>query len=161
MSTPLPLLPYQALTPRDALPRPYLPYMTSNYGDWKGATGSSSLSSLVETAFVATLWNKIFPTSPNYAPETPNFFEILLANECPPSDKFCSWCLRNKKKGNCDTCNDVCRCYCKSLCKTEVKTKRVSKVVTVNSPPYRRDPSRLSPRILHQVSSSMSGVGRE
>ena len=161
MSTRLPLLPYQALPPRDALPRPYLPDMTGNDGDWKGATGSSSSSSLGETAFVSTLREEIVPTPPNYAPETPNFFEILLANECLPSDKFCSQCLRDKKKGNCETCLDVCRCYCNALCKTEVKTKRVSKVVTVNPPPYRRDPSRLIPRIVHQVSSSMSGVGRE
>jgi len=102
--------------------------------------------------FVATLREDVQPRPPeSELPETPNFFDVLLQNDCLPSDKFCSQCLRNKKGATCKSCEDVCKCYCNALCKTEVKEKFVSKVISVTPPLYRKDPSRLIPRIIHQT----------
>lgn len=82
---------------------------------------------------------------------TPNFFEILLQNDCLPSDVKCSDCLRDKRGADCHKCASACPCYCKTLCHIPVEEKFITKSLTVRPPLYARDPSRLIPRIVHQT----------
>ena len=42
--------------------------------------------------------------------------------------------------------------YCGRLCEVSVTEKPVSKVVVVKGPRLKKDPERLIPRIIHQVS---------
>jgi len=154
-----PLLPYQSLPPGRDLPRPYGPAKLGKEHKGKDddkeegtAASSASSASASNAPFIATLREEITPKpSSGEMPHAPNFFDVLLSNDCLPSDKFCSQCLRNKKGATCESCKDVCPCYCNALCKTDLTKKFVSKTVAVTPPPYRRDPSRLIPRIVHQT----------
>lgn len=100
--------------------------------------------------YIATIQETTY-TRPKDSPKTPNFFDTLLQNNCLPSDLQCSMCLRDKKGADCKRCKDVCPCYCKTLCKVSVDQKFVSKKLTVSSPRFARDPTRLVPRIIHQT----------
>jgi hypothetical protein len=48
--------------------------------------------------------------------------------------------------------------YCGRLCEVSVAEKPVSKVVVVKAPKFKKDPERLIPRIIHQVSEQISGT---
>lgn len=100
--------------------------------------------------YIATIQETVY-TRPKDAPKTPNFFDTLLQNNCLPSDLHCAMCLRDKKGADCKKCKDVCPCYCKTLCKVSVDQKFISKELTVSSPRFARDPTRLVPRIIHQT----------
>jgi hypothetical protein len=130
------LLPYQILPAASQLPRPL-----------NAETGHFDEEDL---PFISTLSEKIHPR-PQDPPLTPNFFETLLQNDCLPSEKKCSDCLRNKQGANCKQCASACPCYCKALCHIPVEEKFISKSLIVKPPLYARDPSRLVPRIIHQT----------
>ena len=88
--------------------------------------------------------------------ETPNFFDLLLRNNCLPPDKECYKCLKLGYKdgdegGDCNTCADKCPCYCKALCSIRPPPKRLAAIWEVTPPRYRMDPSRLIPRVIHQT----------
>lgn len=94
------------------------------------------------------------PNLPNEQSLTPNFFEMLLNNDCLPTQKACHKCLKtvkNGKAGSCDSCQDACYCYCKVLCKIRPPKKRVVKELKVHPPRYRVNVERLVPRIVHQT----------
>lgn len=148
-----PLLPYQVLPSASALPRPYAVEAAAKDGGGGGDGDDQDDDDLPFVSTVREIVHERPPPSDGKKNErlTPNFFEILLSNDCLPSDKFCSECLRNKKGANCDTCGKVCKCYCKSLCSTKVEKKFVSKDLMVTPPRYARDPMRLVPRIVHQT----------
>lgn len=80
---------------------------------------------------------------------TPNFFDILLKNDCLPTQKQCHKCL--KKMGSCEDCLNECPCYCQTLCHIRPPPKVVVEEWRVKLPQYRKDPSRLIPRIIHQT----------
>lgn len=144
-----PLLPYQSLPSGRDLPKPY---RLDKSGGKEKKGDDVAVASASNAPFVATLREEITPKpADGNVPAAPNFFDVLLSNDCLPSDKFCSQCLRNKKGATCESCKDVCPCYCNALCKTDVEKKFVSKTVAVTPPAYRRDPSRLVPRIVHQT----------
>lgn len=103
-----------------------------------------------ELPFIATIQEKVF-VRPQEALVTPNFFDVLVSNDCLPSDDTCSKCLREKSGANCDSCAQACPCYCKTLCHEQVDTKFLAKQLTVSPPLYARDPNRLVPRIIHQT----------
>jgi hypothetical protein len=129
------LLPYQILPPPQELPKPI-----------NAATGHFLEDDL---PYISTLSVK-----EHIKPETlltPNFFDILLKQDCLPADKKCSNCLRNKKGADCKTCATACPCYCKILCQIPMEEKFVSKELTIRPPLYSRDPSRLIPKIIHQT----------
>jgi hypothetical protein len=130
------LLPYQVLPPASNLPKPY--NAEAGHFDEEDLPYISSLRGKVNTP----------PVEPVL---TPNLFEILLQNDCLPSDQKCSDCLRNKKGANCQKCLSECPCYCKTLCHVPVEEKFISKELTITPPLYARDPSRLIPRIIHQT----------
>ena len=130
------LMPYQVLPPPSDLPKPY----NAEAGHYEEE----------DLPFISTITETI-NTPPEVPLLTPNFFDILLQNDCLPSDKKCSDCLRNKSGANCRTCADKCPCYCKTLCHIPVEQKFISKELVVTPPRYSRDPSRLIPRIVHQT----------
>jgi hypothetical protein len=103
-----------------------------------------------ELPFIATIQEKIYPRA--HEPlVTPNFFDVLLANDCLPSDDTCTKCLREKSGADCKSCLKACPCYCRTLCHEKVDPKFVSKQLTVSPPLFARDPNRLIPRIIHQT----------
>jgi Glycosyltransferase sugar-binding region containing DXD motif len=88
--------------------------------------------------------------------ETPNFFDLLLRNSCLPPDKECYKCLKlgykeDDEGGDCNVCAEKCPCYCKALCSIRPPPKRLAAVWDVTMPRYRKDPSRLIPRVIHQT----------
>lgn len=130
------LLPYQVLPRANNLPKP----LNAEAGHYEEE----------DLPYISTVSEQIRPR-PDGPIISPNFFEILLQNDCLPSDKQCSDCLRDKKGANCKKCASVCPCYCNTLCHVPVEEKFISKVLTVRPPLYARDPSRLIPRIVHQT----------
>eukprot|EP00980_Cylindrotheca_fusiformis_P001952 scaffold443_cov125-Cylindrotheca_fusiformis.AAC.1 len=130
------ILPYQLLPHPSDLPEP-LNAAAGHYDD-------------DDVPYIATISEKVTPR-PHEPFVTPNFFEILLQNDCLPSDKKCSDCLRDKKGANCQKCAAACPCYCKTLCNIPVEEKFVSKELIIRPPLYARDPSRLIPKIIHQT----------
>ena len=130
------LLPYQILPHATELPKP----LNAEAGHFEED----------DLPFISTLSETIH-TRPDEPLLTPNFFETLLQNDCLPSDKKCSDCLRDKKGSNCQKCASVCPCYCKTLCHISVEEKFITKSLTIRPPLYARDPSRLIPKIVHQT----------
>jgi hypothetical protein len=84
-------------------------------------------------------------TTANVTTSANSLYETLLQMNCLPT-KQCSFCY-----SSCDRCMEECRCYCKSICNTFVPPLPIGKQVTVRPPRYRRDPTRLIPRIIHQT----------
>jgi len=148
MVTRHPISPFQLLPiGMDAHPKPFRWDKLGDEGKGKGEVGGRAIAN---APFIATVREKVMER-PKQMAQTPNFFEILLANDCLPTDKKCGLCLKNKAGATCDTCLEACPCYCKSLCNTPVEEKFVSKKITVAPPAYRKDPTRLVPRIIHQT----------
>lgn len=129
-----PILPYQTVS--QAIPRPY----NAEAGHFEEE----------ELPYMATIQERVFEKPEKY-PRTPNFFDILLENDCLPDGSTCSKCLREKSGANCQSCAAACPCYCKALCREEVEKKFVAKELTITPPLYSRDPDRLIPRIIHQT----------
>jgi mannosyltransferase OCH1-like enzyme len=106
--------------------------------------------------YIATVREVKTNAPPATAHETPNFFDLLLRNNCLPPDKECYKCLKLGYKegdegGDCNTCADKCPCYCKALCSIRPPPKRLAAIWEVTTPRYRKDPSRLIPRVIHQT----------
>ena len=112
-----------------------------------GSTWSSSSKSLLVSTIDVRRTHLPRPS----LEETPNFFDILLRNDCLPTQKQCHKCL--KKTGDCHECEEACGCFCKALCIIRPPPKTVTQIWTVSPPTYRKDPHRLIPRIIHQVRS--------
>lgn len=129
-----PLLPFQKL-PVDAV-KPY----NAGAGHYQED----------ELPFIATIQEEIYPRAQERL-VTPNFFDVLLANDCLPSDDTCTKCLREKSGADCKSCLKACPCYCKTLCHEKADTKFLSKQLTISPPLFARDPNRLIPRIIHQT----------
>ena len=101
-------------------------------------------------AYISHVHSVSLPIQSHATPQdTPNFFNILLHNDCLPTTKNCNKCL--KTYGNCESCHDACPCYCHALCKIRPPPKQVVKEFHVYPPLYKKDPSRLVPRIVHQT----------
>lgn len=129
-----PILPYQTVS--GDIPRPY--------------NAEAGHFSQEELPYIATIQERVF-TKPESHPRTPNFFDILLENDCLPDGSVCSKCLREKSGANCQSCAKACPCYCKALCREQTDKKFVAKELTITPPLYSRDPDRLIPRIIHQT----------
>ncbi|KAL3941594.1 MAG: hypothetical protein SGBAC_004068 [Bacillariaceae sp.] len=130
------MLPYQMLPHPNDLPKP----LNAEAGHYEED----------DLPYISTISEKVLER-PEQPLITPNFFDILLQNDCLPSDKKCSDCLRDKKGANCQKCAIACPCYCKTLCHTPVEEKFISKELVIRPPLYARDPSRLIPKIIHQT----------
>jgi hypothetical protein len=131
-----PVLPYQTLP--DNVPTPYNPAKGHFHAD--------------ELPFISTVSEQVHEAPVDAAEHlTPNFFDMLLKNDCLPANEACSKCLREKKGANCKTCAGKCSCYCRTLCHESPPPKHVAATWTVAPPLYARDPHRLVPRIVHQT----------
>ena len=131
------LLPYEVLPSPSDLPKP-LNHVTGHFEE-------------EDLPYISTITERVHYKPRDHALLTPNFFETLLQNDCLPSDKKCSDCLRSKAGSDCKTCASACPCYCKALCRTTVEEKFISKSLVVSPPLYAKDPTRLIPRIVHQT----------
>lgn len=131
------LLPYQILPDSKHLPTP----LNAEAGHFEPE----------ELPYISTISEVVHQFPEGQSKLTSNFFDILLQNDCLPSDKECSDCLRDKAGADCQKCASVCPCYCKTLCRIPVEEKFIHKSLTVRPPLYARDPSRLVPRIIHQT----------
>jgi hypothetical protein len=130
-----PILPVQRL-PKD-LPLPY----NSAIGHFEEE----------EIPYISTIREEKIERPADFG-ETPNFYDMLRAQDCLPQDETCSKCLREKKGATCSgTCAKQCPCFCKALCHQKVETKFVAKKLYVTPPRYARDSNRLVPRIVHQT----------
>ena len=96
--------------------------------------------------YIATVREVKTNAPPATLHETPNFFDLLLRNNCLPPDKECYKCLKLGYKegdegGDCNSCADKCPCYCKALCSIRPPPKRLAAIWEVTPPRYRMDPS--------------------
>jgi Glycosyltransferase sugar-binding region containing DXD motif len=105
--------------------------------------------------YIATVREYRTNVTPATKQETPNYFDILLHNNCLPHDKECFKCLQSgyhqRDVGDCTACHDKCSCYCDALCNVRPPAKRLAAEWVVTTPRYRKNPERLVPRIIHQT----------
>ena len=145
------LVPNQILPSTSLLPQPY------NHADF---SSTSTPVSDKELAFMSTIKEEtsspLLSSKPGSAESTPNVYEILQSQHALPSQESnkqaCMDCLREKKGADCTICAEKCPNFCSKLCEVEVNEKPVTRVLTVVPPRYKKDPERIIPRIVHQVS---------
>ena len=149
-----PLVPNQVMPAAASLPVPY-----GAASDVPESGGGTAFLSTVREEPSSPLLSLIAdgkPFSPGSSESTPNVYEILssegaLPNQVP-NRQACMDCLREKKASDCVICAEKCGKFCERVCDVEVREKPVRRVVSVEGPRYRKDPERLIPRIVHQVS---------
>lgn len=85
--------------------------------------------------------------------QSTSFFQLVLQKDCLPTSRECELCMTRSEfnAGTCKVCAKFCGCFCNLLCHAVVEEKPVSKIFTGVLPKYRRDPTRLIPRIIHQT----------
>lgn len=84
---------------------------------------------------------------PDDLPETPNLYEIFAERDIMP-DEGCLRCLHLRQ---CETIQRKCSDYMENVCSIVPPPKFLAKDIIITPPLYRRDPSRLIPRIIHQT----------
>jgi len=154
------LLSRQSLVPNQILPTDSMLPKPLSYGSDTTWSSSAQAELDEELAFFATVSEDTSSSMLSYrtgsSETTPNIHESLSAANALPNQEVnkqaCMDCLREKKAADCMICAEKCPKYCDSLCKLEVKEKPVKRVLSVAGPRYRKDPERLIPRIVHQVS---------
>jgi hypothetical protein len=155
------LVPNQILPSSSLLPQPFA-HTSGSIGT--ADTGTDNLEDDKELLFMSTV--KEETSSPLLAPEsiegnaetTPNLYEILQEQNALPlqesNRQACDGCLREKKGADCTICAEKCPNFCSKLCEVEVNEKPIKRVLSVVHPRYKKDPERIIPRIVHQVSFS-------
>lgn len=99
--------------------------------------------------FYSTVTERILSTDVPPRAETPNFFDVLMRNDCLPTQKACHKCL--KQYNHCNKCYDACPCYCKALCNLHAVPKKITREYIVTPPRFRKDASRNIPKLIHQT----------
>lgn len=81
---------------------------------------------------------------------TPNFFQIMLENDCLPTNRHCKACLVSE--GSCKKCQSICSCYCNAIChpKFKVRRKLIQKKFIVKIP-WQHHHHNMIPRKIHQI----------
>ena len=158
------LLSRQALVPNQILPSSSLlpqPFAQTSGSIDTADTDTDNVDDK-ELVFMSTV--KEETSSPLLAPEsiegnaetTPNLYEILQEQNALPlqesNRQACDGCLREKKGADCTICAEKCPNFCSKLCEVEVNEKPIKRVLSVVPPRYKKDPERIIPRIVHQVS---------
>jgi mannosyltransferase OCH1-like enzyme len=133
-----------------------LPFIFRRRTDASKITDSDLGMPVEHLPYIATVREIKTNAPPATLHETPNFFDLLLRNNCLPPDKECYKCLKLGYKegdegGDCNTCADKCPCYCKALCSIRPPPKRLAAIWEITPPRYHKDPSRLVPRVIHQT----------
>ena len=154
-----PLVPNQILPHSSTLPQPYSKYSSSYAITTATATAEKEIpfmSTLRDDTSSPLLSSKSSFT-PGSSESTPNMYELLNSFNALPNQESqtCMDCLREKKAADCTLCNEVCPNFCSKICELDMEDKPVKKVLSVVGPKYRKDPERLIPRIVHQVSYTM------
>lgn len=99
-----------------------------------------------EIPFIATVAVKEYARADGHE-ASKNLYDILNEEETLPDTK-CTRCLHMK---TCKHYERICEVYLEAVCARAAPSKFVSKDVTLTPPLYRRDPTRLIPRIIHQT----------
>lgn len=105
-----------------------------------------------EDPFITTIKEETLTNVAQHKPK--NFHQLVLEKNCLPTSPVCEFCMTNGLKyggGTCKGCKKYCGCYCDMMCRAHVEEKPIRKVFTGLLPKYRRDPTRLIPRIIHQT----------
>ena len=161
-----PLVPNQVLPAVASLPVPWGAAAAAAADAPKSVGGEIAFMSTVREELSSPLLHSSTkdgkPFSPGTSESTPNVYEILnsqgaLPNQVP-NRQACMDCLREKKASDCVICAEKCGAFCEKVCKVEVREKPVKRVVSVEGPRYRKDPERIIPRIVHQVSERAEGL---
>jgi hypothetical protein len=114
------------------------------------AESATTLSTTIDNPYISHIDQVLVPIERKAtSQDTPNFFDILLHNDCLPTQKNCVKCM--KVQGSCDQCHEACPCYCRALCKIVPPPKQVVKEIHVYPPLYKKDPTRLIPKLVHQT----------
>ena len=87
---------------------------------------------------------------------TPNFFQLMLENDCLPTNRHCKACLASKGTCASEECRSLCPCYCNAICNpTFAPRKVISRKYRVIPPQIERkqgeQEQRLIPRKIHQI----------
>lgn len=141
------MMPYEVLPSLDQFPNVY---------DFaQGQNEADGMHSVVDgdVPFITTMRAKYLSNKDSTRKDTPNFFQIVSDKKCLPSSKACKSCMKEKRGGygTCKKCAKYCSCFCDLLCYTHVPHKPIKSVITYSTPLYKRDSSRLIPRIIHQT----------
>jgi hypothetical protein len=133
---------------------PQMPFMFAGQSSEEVSPQSLGMA-VEELPFVATVREYLTGAEPATRYETPNFFDILMNNNCLPQDKDCFKCLKTgyngEAGGDCEICRKECPCYCSALCQIRPPPKRLMGHWHVTRPSQRKDPHRIVPRIIHQT----------
>ena len=133
------IFPRQKLPDTSALSIPYI-YHTNNH----------NLSINTENFYFISTIHEDFALSNTQKKNTPNFYELLLQKNCLPAETGCI--INNMNEPKCSKKN--CGCLCDAICNLKVPKKIVRKVFYATPPMFRKDPTRIIPRIIHQVSTN-------
>jgi len=140
-----------------------LPYLHDQYHRiGKEIPSSTNDSDVLSTSFISVLREKILiPLSrsgPYQRSLTPNFLQLLLENDCVPSQRDCQKCLKelptpanDPNRFGCKGCEDKCGCLCTMLCSVRAPPKPIVKEVEIYPPVIKKAPTRLIPKIIHQT----------
>jgi len=81
--------------------------------------------------------------------DTPTFFQMMLENDCLPSNRLCKSCL--VLEGTCDKCRTLCTCYCNAICNPSFAPRRklIKKKYSVKVPTQTQQ--FMIPRKIHQI----------
>lgn len=133
------LLPSLMLPSWDRLVKPY---------------NQSGTYDIEDLPFISTVREKQLPlliAHRSFPSNTTSAYDILSKRNCLPSID-CIYCLRTAYEANaCTVCRKNCTCYCKTMCKIQISPKPIGPTFRITPPVYRRDPTRLIPRIVHQT----------
>jgi len=130
-----PVLPFQKIT--EEMPRPYNAENTLGYSE-------------DELPYISTVRDVSYERDDDEEQqETKNLYEIFLEENLLPRIR-CRRCLNIRR---CTNHERYCQEYMDNVCEKakNLPPKFVAKQITITPPLYRRDPSRLIPRVLHQT----------
>lgn len=139
-----PTLPFQKIT--ETMVRPYRSSNTDSYGEDELPYISTVRAAVYERPDSGSSGGDTTNTT---VIETPNLYEVFLEKNMLPKVK-CRRCLNMRR---CTSHESYCQEYMKNVCEEakDLQPKFVSRRLVITPPLYRRDPSRLVPRILHQT----------
>ena len=106
----------------------------------------------IATVQSVSLINHTVPQNMLSLSATPNFYDILLENDCLPTTHECFHCMKDIQAGSsCEKCGLVCGCFCRILCQIRPPPKPVTQRWLVSPPLSQYSPGRLIPRMVHQT----------
>jgi hypothetical protein len=94
---------------------------------------SQTGESFQEERSVSKLLTEVHERPMSFPQSTPNFYHVMRANDCLPTNRHCRKCLA--EAGACTpSCRKLCPCYCTALCRTDIHDKFISRTINVVPP---------------------------